>query len=149
MKGRKHEFSWLAHSGWLGGLKFGLISEAVEGGGILYDQIFSIYERLVATLDCHLSLVKLDFRHIGGAWFRIQVGKKKLTYRHQRQPTKEALGRVFQKLSSEALHVRRTQKPQVSAAGYRRGGSSSEAVKHLPCSEGQSSCFQELFWLSM
>lgn len=146
MKGRRHEFSWLARSGWLGGLKFGLISEAVEGGGILYDQIFSVYERLVATHDCHLSLVKLDFRHIGGGWFRIRVGKKKqLTYRPQRQPTKEALGRAFRKLSSAALHVRRTQKPQVSAAGYRRGGRSSEAVQHLPGGEGQSPCSQGLF----
>ena len=129
----KSEFSWFAHSEWLGSLKFGLVSQAVEGGGVLYDDIFSIYERLIELYDCRLGVVKLCFCHIGSGWFRIQLGEDKPAITHQgRKLTKEAIGRKFRKLSSEAFHMRRTQKPLVSAVGSRRGSRSSEIVKYLP-----------------
>ena len=140
MRGGKREISWYlhVHSGWLGGLKFGLISEAVEGGSTLYDHIFSVYERLIEVHGCRIGLVKLCFCHIGHGWFRVQLGTDKPAITRQggkQKPSEETLSRKFRKLSSQALHMRRTQKPQVSAAGSRRGSRSSGIVERLPSNE--------------
>lgn len=80
-------FEWPVYLGWLGSLKFGLLTKGLEGGGALYDRIFTIFERLLeenielqklnkqgdrATYHPH-RMLKLCFEHLGGGWFKLHL----------------------------------------------------------------------------
>ena len=139
-------FAWPVYSGWLGALKFGLVLEGVDGGEELYGRILPIFEKLAAELErksrrtagfFYSSLLSyLWFRHVEDGWFRLELERGKMTCvaNPSEESNHDRVMRQFQKMASDAFHVRRTQKHQVKRWCH----AFVKPVEHLPGnSEGE------------
>lgn len=150
-------FNWVAYSGYLGTLRFGLEAKGVEGGRELHQRIVSIWERQFRSkietqpfkgasnpvvnnplrpTPLHLKMV---FCHLGGGWFRARIDFTKLGQLNigtKKQLKKDAKTEL-QRLASDAFLVNH------SRISDRRGWSGQAnsfkmPVQHLPgCEPGK------------
>ena len=143
-------FAWPVYSGWLGALKLGLVLEGVDGGGELYSRILPIYEKSAEDMARRTKGSKtmrgpnvvsyLWFRHVGDGWFRLKVEHEKMipAAERRRVTTESESKRRFQKMTSDAFHIRRTRKHPFVFRKFCHAFF--EPVKHLPGnSEGKES----------
>lgn len=131
-------FAWPVYSGWLGGLKLGLIVEGVNGGEELYSRILPIYEKSTEEVTKRLKIMGVPsimlylwFRHVGDGWFRLEVKQEKMIPVGQWRVTTESENkRRFQKMASDAFHIRRTRKYRFVFPKFRHAFF--EPVRYLP-----------------
>ncbi len=126
MQGEGETFDWIAYSGYLGVLKFGLQAKSVEGASELHRRLVSIWERqfrsaieanpitktgnIVNASIYHPTPLhmRLSFRHLDDGWFRVSLSYKKKGCCPQTKAPKPEAGKQFKGLASEAFLLNRS-----------------------------------------